>query len=325
MDEHKKKKIKGVSYKVVSAAAESGDSSPSTPIGVNLPNANWIRSTHGSKSVSLGNIVYAYAQAGGKGMLQEFCHDEEEVERAKTHSKLAGKLHTALHEVLGHASGQLNPGVGTPKETVKSYASTLEEGRADLVALYFLLDEKLIELGLMESLETGRAEYDSYIRNGLMAQMQRLEEGADIEEAHMRNRQWVSAWSFERGMEENVISKITRDGKTYFEINDYKKLQVIFGELLREVQRIKSEGDYDACQALIEGYGVKVDKDIHAEVLARVSLLDIPPYGGFINPKMIATTNEAGEITSIELDYSDDFTGQMLDYAKRYSFLPDYN
>ena len=325
MDEHKKKKIKGVSYKVVSAASEAGDSSPATPIGVNLPNANWIRSTHGSKSVSLGNIVYAYSQAGGKGMLEEFCHDQEEVERAKTHSKLAGKLHTALHEVLGHASGQLNPGVGTPKETVKSYASTLEEGRADLVALYFLLDEKLIELGLMETLETGRAEYDSYIRNGLMAQMQRLEPGADIEESHMRNRQWVSAWSFERGMEENVISKITRDGKTYFEINDYKKLQSIFGELLREVQRIKSEGDYDACQALVEGYGVKVDQDIHREVLARVEKLEIPPYGGFINPKMIAKTNEAGEITAIELDYSDDFTGQMLDYAKRYSFLPDYN
>ena len=325
MDEHKKKKIKGVSYKVVSAASEAGDSSPATPIGVNLPNANWIRSTHGSKSVSLGNIVYAYSQAGGKGMLEEFCHDQEEVERAKTHSKLAGKLHTALHEVLGHASGQLNPGVGTPKETVKSYASTLEEGRADLVALYFLLDEKLIELGLMETLETGRAEYDSYIRNGLMAQMQRLEPGADIEESHMRNRQWVSAWSFERGVEENVISKITRDGKTYFEINDYKKLQAIFGELLKEVQRIKSEGDYDACQALVEGYGVKVDQDIHREVLARVEKLDIPPYGGFINPKMIATTNEAGEITTIELDYSDDFTGQMLDYAKRYSFLPDYN
>ncbi len=325
MEKHKKKNIKGVSYKVVSAASEAGDSSPSTPIGVNLPNANWIRSTHGSKSVSLGNIVYAYAQAGGKGMLQEFCHDEEEVARAKEHAKLAGKLHTALHEVLGHASGQLDPGVGTPKETVKSYASTLEEGRADLVALYFLLDEKLIELGLMETLETGRAEYDSYIRNGLMAQMQRLDPGADIEEAHMRNRQWVSAWSFERGMKENVISKITRDGKTYFEINDYKKLQAIFGELLKEVQRIKSEGDYDACKALVEGYGVKVDQEIHKEVLARVEKLDIPPYGGFINPKMIATTNEAGEITKVEVTYVDDFTTQMLDYANRYSFLPDYN
>lgn len=325
MEEHKKKNIKGVSYKVVSAASEAGDSSPSTPIGVNLPNANWIRSTHGSKSVSLGNIVFAYSQAGGKGMLEEFCHDEEEVVRAKEHSKLAGKLHTALHEVLGHASGQLNPGVGTPKETVKSYASTLEEGRADLVALYFILDEKLIELGLMETLETGKAEYDSYIRNGLMAQMQRLEPGADIEEAHMRNRQWVSAWSFERGMEENVISKISRNGKTYFEINDYKKLQAIFGELLSEVQRIKSEGDYSACKDLIEGYGVKVDKNIHQEVLARVEKLEIPPYGGFINPVMIPTINEAGEITAVEVTYEGDFTAQMLDYAKRYSFLPDYN
>ena len=325
MEEHKKKNITGISYKVISVASESGDASPSTPIGVNLPNANWIRANHGSKSVSIGNIVYAYAQAGGKGMLEEFCHDEEEIERAKTHSKLAGKLHTALHEVLGHASGQLNPGVGTPKETVKSYASTLEEGRADLVALYYIMDEKLIELGLMESLETGKAEYDSYIRNGLMVQMQRLEPGADVEESHMRNRQWVSAWAFERGMEENVISKVMKDGKTYFEINDYKKLQSIFGELLREVQRIKSEGDYEACQALVEGYGVKVDQNLHKEVLARVKKLNIAPYGGFINPKMVPTTDNTGEIVSIEMTYPDDFTVQMLDYAKRYSFLPDYN
>ena len=325
MEEHKKKNITGISYKVISVASESGDASPSTPIGVNLPNANWIRANHGSKSVSIGNIVYAYAQAGGKGMLEEFCHDEEEIERAKTHSKLAGKLHTALHEVLGHASGQLNPGVGTPKETVKSYASTLEEGRADLVALYYIMDEKLIELGLMESLETGKAEYDSYIRNGLMVQMQRLEPGADIEESHMRNRQWVSAWAFERGIEENVISKVMKDGKTYFEINDYKKLQSIFGELLREVQRIKSEVDYEACKALVEGYGVKVDQKLHKEVLARVKKLNIAPYGGFINPKMVPTTDNTGEIVSIEMTYPDDFTVQMLDYAKRYSFLPDYN
>lgn len=325
MEEHKKKNISGVSYKVVSVASEAGDSSPSTPIGVNLPNSNWIRSTHGSKSVSLGNIVYAYAQAGGEGMLEEFCNDTEEVTRAKEHSKLAGKLHTALHEVLGHASGQLNPSVGTPKETVKSYASTLEEGRADLVALYFMMNKKLIELGLMESLETGKSEYDSYIRNGLMAQMQRLEPGADIEEAHMRNRQWVSAWSYEKGMKENVISKISRNGKTYFEINDYKKLQAIFGDLLMEVQRIKSEGDYSACQALVEDYGVKVDTNLHQEVLARVEKLNIAPYGGFINPKMVANTNVAGEIISIDMTYPEDFSEQMLDYAERYSFLPDYN
>jgi dipeptidyl-peptidase-3 len=325
MEEHKKKNISGVSYKVVSVASEAGDSSPSTPIGVNLPNSNWIRSTHGSKSVSLGNIVYAYAQAGGEGMLEEFCNDTEEVTRAKKHSKLAGKLHTALHEVLGHASGQLNPGVGTPKETVKSYASTLEEGRADLVALYFMMNKKLIELGLMESLETGKSEYDSYIRNGLMTQMQRLEPGADVEEAHMRNRQWVSAWSYEKGMKENVISKISRNGKTYFEINDYKKLQAIFGDLLMEVQRIKSEGDYSACQALVEDYGVKVDTNLHQEVLARVEKLNIAPYGGFINPKIVANTNVAGEIISIDITYPEDFSEQMLDYAERYSFLPDYN
>ena len=325
MEEHKKKNIKGVSYKVVSVASEAGDSSPSTPIGVNLPNSNWIRASHGSKSVSLGNIVYAYAQAGGNGLLEEFCHDKEEVNRAKEHSKLAGKLHTALHEVLGHASGKLSPGVRTPKETLKSYASTLEEGRADLVALYFLMDKKLIDLGLMESLETGKAEYDSYIRNGLMVQMQRLELGSMIEEAHMRNRQWVSAWSFEKGIKENVISKISIDGKTYFEINDYKKLQAIFGDLLMEVQRIKSEGDYSACKALVEGYGVKVDNDLHKEVLTRVEKLNIAPYGGFINPKMVAKTNEMGEIMNIDVIYPEDFEEQMLDYAKRYSFLPDYN
>ena len=244
-----------------------------------------------------------------------------EIERAKTHSKLAGKLHTALHEVLGHASGQLNPGVGTPKETVKSYASTLEEGRADLVALYYIMDEKLIELGLMESLETGKAEYDSYIRNGLMVQMQRLEPGADIEESHMRNRQWVSAWAFERGMEENVISKVMKDGKTYFEINDYKKLQSIFGELLREVQRIKSEGDYEAAKALVEDYGVKVNQDIHKEVLERNKQFKSAPYSGFVNPVLVPEMDEDGTITAIKVTQPESFEAQMLEYAKTYGFL----
>lgn len=325
MDEHKKKNITGVSYKVVSVAAESGDASPSTPIGVNLPNANWIRAAHGSKSVSLGNIVYAYSQAGGKGLLKEFCNDAEELARAEKHTKLAGKLHTALHEVLGHASGQLNPGVGTPKETLKSYASTIEEGRADLVALYFIMDQKMVDLGLMESLEVGKAEYDGYIRNGLMTQLQRIEPGADIEESHMRNRQFVAAWAYEKGLKDNVISKLTREGKTYFEINDYLKLREIFGELLSDVQRMTSEGDYEACKALVEDYGVKVDQGIHKEVLARVEKYNIAPYGGFINPKLIPHTDESGEITSIEVSYPDDFTKQMLDYANRYNFLPDYN
>ena len=325
MEMHKKKNITGVSYKVISVAAESGDASPATPIGVNLPNSNWIRTQHGSKSISIGNIVYAYEQAGGKGLLNEFCHDTEEIDRAKTHSKLAGKLHTALHEVLGHASGQINPGVGTMKETLKSYASTLEECRADLVALYFILDEKIIELGLMESLETGKAEYDGYIRNGLMTQLRRVEPGADIEESHMRNRQWVAAWAYEKGEQDQVISKVVKEGKTYFKINDYTKLREIFGEQLREVQRIKSEGDYEACMALVEGYGVKVDQELHQEVLARAEKLNIAPYGGFINPKMVPTTNEDDEIISIEVTYPDDFTEQMLDYAERYRFLPDYN
>ncbi|UTW63245.1 dihydrofolate reductase [bacterium SCSIO 12741] len=319
-DRHKKEKVVGVTYKVINVAVESGDASPSTPIGVNLPNANWIRAKHGSKSVSLGNIVEAYSQAGGSKMLKEFCLTEEEYQRAKDHGKLASKLHTALHEVVGHASGKLEEGVGTPKETLESYASTLEEGRADLVALYFLLDSHLIDLGLMESLEVGKAEYDSYIRNGLMAQLRRLEPGADIEEAHMRNRQLVASWAYERGKEENVIEKVVQDGKTYFRINDYEKLQVIFGELLREIQRIKSQGDYAAATEMVEGYGVKVDQDIHREVLERSEKLNIAPYGGFINPRLVPVEKD-GKIVDVKVEYPDDFSEQMMEYAKNYSFL----
>lgn len=319
MDNHKKENVVGVTYKVINVAVESGDASPSTPIGVNLPNANWIRAKHGSKSVSLGNIVEAYSLAGGKSMLKEFCFTEEEYNRADKHGKLASKLHTALHEVVGHASGKLNPGVGTPKETLKSYASTLEEGRADLVALFYLMDPKLIELGLMESLEVGKAEYDSYIRNGLMAQLRRIEPGEDIEEAHMRNRQLVAAWVYEKGQAENVIEKKIKEGKTYFVINDYDKLKVLFGELLKEIQRIKSEGDYDAGMALVENYGVKVDQAIHQEVLERSEKLNIPPYGGFINPKLVPVEDN-GKIVDIKVEYPSNFTEQMLDYAKNYSF-----
>ena len=321
MEEHKKKNVVGVSYKVVEAAMESGDASPSTPIGVNLPNANWIRENHGSKSVSLGNIVYAYSQSSGSGLLNEFCLNAVEVERAKKHGKRASKLHTALHEVVGHASGKLNPGIGTPKETLKKYASALEEGRADLVALYYLLDQKMVDLGLMESLEVGKAEYDSYIRNGLMAQLQRLKMGDEIEEAHMRNRQMVAGWAYEKGMDENVIEKVSKDGKTYFRVNDYKKLQVLFGELLKEIQRIKSEGDYEAGKNLIENYGVKVDPVIHQEVLDRVSKLNIAPYGGFVNPEYVVTKDESGKITDIKIKYVDSFENQMMNYAKNYSFL----
>ena len=324
-ENHKKKNISGVSYKVVNVASESGDSSPSTPIGVNLPNANWIRSTHGSKSVSLGNIVYAYSQSGGQGILEEFAHDQEEIERVLKYGKLASKLHTALHEVLGHASGKLNNGVGTPKETLKSYASTLEEGRADLVALYFIMDYKLVELGLIDNLEVGKAEYDNYIRNGLLTQLRRVNLGEDIEEAHMRNRQWVSKWVYEKGLQRKVIEKIRRNNKTYYNITDYKKLREIFGELLKEVQRIKSEGDYKSCSDLVEKYGVKIDPITHREVISRSNKLDIAPYSGFINPELKPTFNNKNEITNIEVIYPKNFKDQMLKYAEKFSFLPNYN
>lgn len=324
MDEHKKKKVKGVTYKVVDVAGEAGDASPSTPIGVNLPNANWIRAEHGSKSVSLGNIIGAYDGAGGSGILKEFAFDEEEIARSEAHSKVGGKMHTALHEVVGHASGKINEGVATPKETLKNYSSTLEEARADLVGLYYIMDQKLVDLGLIESLEVGKAEYDGYIRNGLMTQLTRLELGADIEEAHMRNRQLVAAWAMEKGAEDNVIEKVTRDGKTYFKVNDYVKLRGLFGDLLKEIQRIKSEGDFEAGRDLVENYGVKVDPAIHAEVLERVKPLNIAPYGGFINPKIVPTMDEEGNITDFTIEYQD-FAEQMLEYAKKYAFLPTYN
>ena len=325
MDEHKKKSVVGVSYKVVNVAAEAGDASPSTPIGVNLPNANWIRAAHGSKSVSLGNIVAAYEHAGGKGILAEFAYTEDEIARAEAHDEVGEKMHTALHEVIGHASGQINEGIGTPKETLKNYASTLEEARADLVGLYYLYDNKLIEMGLIESLEVGMAQYESYIRNGMMLQLRRLEPGAIIEEAHMRNRQLVAAWAFEKGAADSVITKEVKDGKTYFVVNDFAKLRVLFGDLLKEIQRIKSEGDYEAGKALVENYGVQVDQAIHAEVLERTSKLNIAPYGGFINPKLVPEMDEAGKIININVEYPDDFETQMMDYAKNYSFLPSVN
>ncbi|GEC73140.1 dipeptidyl-peptidase-3 [Flavobacterium flevense] len=321
--EHKKKNVVGVSYKTVVVAGESGDASPSTPIGVNLPNADWIRSEHGSKSVSLGNIIEAYSKAGGKGRLQEFANDPEEIALAEKYGELGDKMHTALHEVVGHASGQINPGVGTPKETLKSYASTLEEGRADLVGLYFLYNPKLQELGLVDDWKKlGMESYDSYIRNGLMTQLIRLELGSDVEEAHMRNRQWVSAWVFEKGKAANVIEKISRDGKTYFNITDYEKLHDLFGQLLREVQRIKSEGDYEAGKALVENYGVKVNQKLHAEVLERNKQFTSAPYSGFVNPVLVPKLDAKGEIISIEVTQPKTFAEQMLNYSKNYNFLP---
>lgn len=326
MEAHKKDSVVGVTYKVVAVAGEAGDASPSTPIGVNLPNANWIRKEVGSKSVSLGNIINTYNNAGGSERLKEFVHDDDELKLEEKYGQIADKLHTALHEVIGHASGQLNPGVGETKETLKNYASTLEEGRADLVGLYYLYDSKLQELGLIDDWKSvGKTAYDGYIRNGLVLQLIRLNLGDDVEEAHMRNRQWVSAWVFEKGQADHVIEKVVRDGKTYFNINDYEKLHELFGQLLLETQRIKSEGDYAAVEALVENYGVKVDQAMHAEVLERNKQFLSAPYNGFVNPVLVADKNEAGEIIGVKVTQPETFAGQMLDYSKDYNFLPEVN
>lgn len=319
-DEHKKANVVGVSYKMINVVGEAGATTPSTPIGVNLPNANWIRTEHGSKSVSLANIEHAYDNAKGKGFLEEFTFSKEELERSKKHSGNGSKMHTALHEVVGHASGKLNKGIGTPKETLKNYASTLEEGRADLVALYYIVDPKIEELGLVESVEVGYAEYDGYIRNGMMLQLKRLDIGDDIEEDHMRNRQLVASWAYEMGKEDNVIEKKSLEGKTYFVVNDYVKLRDIFGQQLSEIQRIKSEGDYEAGKNLVETYGVKVDQAIHQEVLDRSAQFETAPYSGFIQPELVPVM-EGGEITDVKIEYPKDFTQQMLKYAEEYSFL----
>ncbi|MFT6064171.1 MAG: dipeptidyl-peptidase-3 [Polaribacter sp.] len=324
---HKKDSVVGVSYKTVHVAGEAGDASPSTPIGVNLPNNNWIRQQHGSKSVSLGNIIGAYNNAGGTGRLKEFANDEEEIRLEEKYGQISDKLHTALHEVVGHASGQINEGIGQPKETLQNYASTMEEGRADLVGLYYLMDPKLQELGLTDNVkELGMAAYDGYIRNGLMSQLIRINLGDDIEEDHMVNRQWVSAWSFEQGEKENVIEKIVKEnGNTYFNITDYTKLREIFGTLLRETQRIKSEGDFEAAKNLVEGYGVKVDQQIHKEVLKRNEQFTAAAYSGFVNPVLTPTLDENETIIDIVVQQPKSFEEQMLFYAKNYNFLGTEN
>jgi dipeptidyl-peptidase-3 len=322
MEEHKKSKVVGVSYKTVNVAGEAGDASPSTPIGVNLPNANWIRASVGSKSVSLGNIKNAYNNSGSSGRLKEFVNDEEEYELELQYGALADNMHTALHEVIGHASGQLMPGVGTPSETLKTYRSTMEEGRADLLALYYVYNSKIQELGLVDDWKAvGKASYDGYIRNGMMTQLIRLNLGDDVEQAHMRNRKWVSEWVYKNGLKDNVIEKISRDGKTYFNINDYDKLRVLFGKLLRETQRIKSEGDYDAAEKLVEGFGVKVDQDLHAEILKRNKKFKGAAYSGFVNPELIPVYNEENKLIDIEVKYVNSFVYQMLQYSDRFGFL----
>ncbi len=320
-EEYKKKNVKGVSYKVVNVASESGDSSPAGPIGVNLPNANWIRAEHGSKSVSLGNISDAYKKSSNDDIINEFAYDKEEINRYKEHAFTASHMHTALHEVVGHASGQLKPGVGTPKETLKNYASTLEEARADLVALYFIFDPELIKMGLIKSLEVGKTEYDGYIRNGLLVQLRRIELGNIIEESHMRNRMLVASWAYEKGRDENVIERIVRDGKSYYKIHDYDKLRGLFAELLIIIQNIKSEGDYETGRKLVEKYAVKVDLSTHQEVMERVEKLNIPPYNGFVNPELSANLDSDKNISEVSVEYPTDFVHQMLDYSERYGFL----
>ncbi len=320
MDEHKKANVVGVTYKVVNAAMESGDAAPATPIGVNLPNSNWIRANHGSKSVSLGNIVQAYSDASGSGSTEEFYLTKEVQERVKKHGKRAGKLHTAMHEVIGHASGKINEGIGTPKETLKNYSNTLEEARADLVALYYIYDQKLVDLGLMESLDVGKAEYDSYIMNGMMLQLRRLEKGDNVEEDHMRNRQLIAAWCFEKGADENVIEKVVKDGKTYFVVNDYDKLRVLFGELLREIQRLKSEGDFEAAEKLVEGYGIQADQDLMQEVKDRYEQFNLAPYSGFVQPTLTPVM-EGDKFVDLKVTHDQGYVDQMLFFGENYSFL----
>jgi len=323
--EHKKKKVMGITAKAITVIQECGDAAPSTPIGINLPNADWIRKDSGSKSVSLSNIIYSYNVAGAKGgVLDEFAIDDTVKARGKKWGSLAADLLTDMHECIGHASGQINPGVETPDKTLKNYASTLEEGRADLVGLYYVMDQKLIDLGVMPSLEVGMAEYDSYMMNGLMTQLTRLKLGDNVEEAHMRDRQTNARWAYEKGKKDNVVEFVKKDGKTYVRINDYKKLRELFGQLLREIQRIKSEGDFKAGKELVETYGVKVDQALHKEVLDRYKKLNVKPYRGFIQPKLVAVMN-GDDITDVKVEYPTSFFAQMMEFGKNYSYLPVKN
>lgn len=315
----KKEKVKGVSAKAINVVALGGDCFPAPPIGINLPNADWIRKDHGSKSVTITNLTYAYDQAAlqNGGSLEEFAESEEEIARAKKYSSVTDNLHTDLHECLGHGSGQLLP--NTDPNALKEHSSTLEEARADLFGLYYLADKKMVELGLLPDEEAFKAEYDGYIRNGLISQLTRIQEGKNIEEAHMRNRALISNWCYEKGKTDNVIEMFKRDGKTYVKINDYKKLRDLFGELLAEMQRIKSEGDYAAGAAIVEKYAVKVDPELHKEVLARYRALNLAPYGGFVNPKLTQVFDENGNLKDIEISYPDNYVEQMLWLSKNYS------
>jgi len=324
MAEHKKPDVTGISARVVNVAVGVGDSGPAFPIGINLPNSDWIRKEHGSKSVMLGNIVDAIeADSAASGLVAEFMPDPEIRARIMRHGVHALYLKVDMHEVIGHASGQLEPGVAPASDTLKSFASSLEEARADLVALYFVMDQKLVDMGLMESLEVGKAAYDDYILRGLVTQLARIEPGRDLVQAHMRNRQLVSSWVAAKGGP-SVIERVQADGKTTFFVRDHLKMRELVGELLREVQRIKSQGDYEAGKALVETYGTKVDPALHAEVLERYSKLGLAPLKGFINPRLVEV-RDGGEVVDVRIEYPDDFASQMREYARTYSFLPTTN
>lgn len=325
MPEHKKKNVKGIIAKAITVIAEAGNAAPATPIGINLPNADWIRKDYGSKSVSLSNIIYSYNAASAKGgLLDEFALNDTVKQRLKKYGNLAADLHTDMHECIGHASGQINTGVETTDKTLKNYASCLEEARADLVGLYYIMDKKLVDIGVSPSAEVGKAEYDNYMMNGLMTQLTRLKLGDQIEEAHMRNRQLNAGWVYEKGKAGNVVEFVKKEGKTYVKINDYNKLRSLFGELLREIQRIKSEGDFNAGKNLVETYGVKVDAALHKEVLERFAGLNVKPYRGFIQPKLIAVM-DGDKITDVKIEYPTSFFAQMMEYGKNYSYLPVKN
>jgi dipeptidyl-peptidase-3 len=316
----KKKEVRGVTAKVINVAMLGGDCYPHTPIGINLPNADWLRKEYGSKSVTIENITYAYDEAAkGTGFLEEFCFSQEEIERHNKYGFLAGNLHTDLHECLGHGSGQLLEGV--TGDELKAYGAVIEETRADLFALYFMADKKLIELGLLPDEEAFKAEYDSYIRNGLLTQITRIKPGDNIEEAHMRNRQLIASWCFEKGKADNVIEKIVRNGKTFFTINNYQALRELFAQLLAEIQRVKSEGDFDTAKKLVENYGVKIDRNLHTEVLERYKKLNLAPYSGFVNPVYRLEKNNDGNILDVIPDYSEGYAEQMMRYSKEHSWI----
>ena len=317
----RKKTVKGISAKVINAVCLSGDSYPSTPIGINLPNADWIRKEHGSKSVTIANITHTYdysAQEMPTSTLAEFAYDQKEIDLAKKWGTLADEIHTDLHECLGHGSGQLLPGVSTT--AMGEYASALEEARADLFGLYYTADPKMVELGIMPDPNAYKAEYANYIRNGLMVQFTRVEPGRPNTEAHMQNRKLIAEWCYEKGAADKVIEKKVRDGKTFFVVNDYEKLRGLFSQLLGEIQRIKSEGDYEAGKQLIETYAVHIDPELHKEVLERYKALGLKPYGGFVNPEIVPVMKD-GAAVDYEVVYTDDYLGQMLQYGKKYGTL----